>query len=248
MEGSSTLHDLLKALNALQSVDTELDELVRKSREYPNQLAELDARLGAAREATDACRRKLEELQAQKRALEEQLAADKEKIKKWEARLTEQRSAREYAALAREIDIAKKQNATASEEIVELAQAIQAAAEELEAAEKAFAEIEAEVSADRARIEAALGETSEKEAALSQRRMEAAKSVPAQMLRRYDLIHQRRGTVLVPVVNGACSGCRMSIPPQLLNQLLARPKLDACPTCGRMIYVPSAFEREQPEA
>lgn len=242
------MHDLLKALSALQSVDTELDELVRNSREFPNRLAELDARLGAARQATDENRRKLSDLEEQKRALEEQLAADKDKIKKWEARLTEQRSAREYAALAREIDIAKKQNVTTSEDIVQLSKEIQTATEELAKAEEAFAEIESGVKEDKARIEAALGETNEKEAALSQRRNEAAKSVPAQMLRRYDLIHKRRGTVVVPVLNGACSGCRMSLPPQLFNQLVSRPKLDACPSCGRMIYVASAFEKEQQEA
>ena len=41
-------------------------------------------------------------------------------MKKWEARLAEQRSTREYAALAREIDIAKKANLTMAEELVEL--------------------------------------------------------------------------------------------------------------------------------
>lgn len=241
------MHDLLKALTALQRVDAELDELVRNSREFPNQLAELEARLGAAKQSTEANRQKLNELEAQKRMLEEQLAADKDKIKKWEARLAEQRSAREYTALAREIDIAKKQNATTSEEIVELSKEIQLAREELEASESSFAEIESGVVEDRSRIEKALGETSKKEAELSKRRSEAAQSVPPQMLRRYDLIHRRRGTVLVAVVNGACSGCRMSLPPQLHNQLLARPKLDSCPSCGRLIFVPTAFERASQE-
>lgn len=238
------MHDLLKALTALQRVDAELDELVRNSREFPNRLAELEAKLGAARQSTEENRQRLSELENQKHALEEQLAADKDKIKKWEARLTEQRSAREYTALAREIDIAKKQNATVSEEIVELSKEIQGAREQLEVSEKAFTELESGVVEDKNRIEKALGETNEKEAELSKRRSEAAESVPSQMLRRYDLIHRRRGTVLVTVNNGACSGCRMSLPPQLHNQLLARPKLDACPSCGRMIYVPKAFEHE----
>lgn len=236
------MHDLLKALSALQRVDAELDELVRNSREFPNRLAELDAKLGAARQSTDQDRKKLADLEEQKRMLEEQLSADKDKIKKWEARLSEQRSTREYAALAREIDIAKKQNTTTAEEIVAISKEIQEAREALDRSEQAFAELESGVSEDKARLEAALGETNEKEAKLSKRRDEAAKSVPAQMLRRYDLIHRRRGTVIVPVMNGACSGCRMSLPPQLHNQLLARPKLDACPSCGRMIYVPSVFE------
>lgn len=238
------MHDLLKALTALQRVDSELDELTRSNREYPTMLAELEARLGAARQSTDAIRQRLTDLEGQKRALEEQLAADREKVKKWEARLAEQRSAREYSALAREIDIAKKQNETAAEEIAELAKQIRQAREELEAAEAAYAEVENEVQADRARIEAALGETSQKQAELNERRKEAAASIPPEMLRRYDLIHERRGNALVPVLNGACTGCHMSLPPQLHNLLRSRPRLDTCPSCGRLIYVPSAFEEQ----
>jgi len=238
------LHDLLKALTALQRVDSELDELLRGGREYPDMLAELEARLGAARQSTEAIRQRLAELENQKRALEEQLAADREKVKKWEARLAEQRSAREYSALAREIDIAKKQNETTAEEIAELAKQIRQAREELEAAEAAFAQVENEVRADRTRIEAALAEISKRQAELAEQRAQAAAAVPPQMLRRYDLIHERRGNALVPVLNGACTGCHMNLPPQLHNLLRSRPRIDGCPSCGRLIYVPSAFEEQ----
>ena len=47
-----------------------------------------------------------------RRTLEQNIAEEKDKVRKWETRLSEQRSTREYAALAREIDIAKKANIT----------------------------------------------------------------------------------------------------------------------------------------
>lgn len=238
------MNDLLKALEALQSVDAELGELTRSSSEYPGQLAQLEERVGAARQSRDESRQKVAELEAQKKALEEQLAADKDKVKKWEARLTEQRSPREYTALAREIDIAKKQNVTTAEDIAALAKEIAASQEALEAVEAEVAEVERVVRNDRRRIRNALSQFEKQEEELNERRNEAAKLVPKQMLRRYDQIQKRRGLAVVQVQGGTCSGCRMSIPPQLYNQLLTRARLDSCPSCARMIYVPEAFERE----
>ena len=113
------------ALEALQRIDVQIAELLRGGAEHPRKLAELESQLGAARGAVEGERSRLVEIERQKKTLEDQLAADKDKVKKWEARLTEQRSTREYSALAREIDIAKKQNETTQEEIVELARQIE---------------------------------------------------------------------------------------------------------------------------
>lgn len=239
--------DLLKALEALQTVDAELGELTRSSSEYPSRLVELDDQIGAARQTRDEGRQKVADLEARKKALEEQLAADKEKVKKWEARLTEQRSPREYTALAREIDIAKKQNTTITEDIAELSKEIAASQEALESIEEEVAEVERVVRNERRRIRSALSVVEKQEEELTERRNDAAKHVPAQMLRRYDQIQKRRGLAVVQVRGGTCSGCRMSIPPQLYNQLVTRAKLDSCPSCARMIYVPEAFEKEAPQ-
>src|SRR5256885_12875809 len=51
------------------------------------------------------------------------ISEEKDKVKKWEARLTEQRTTREYSALAREIDIAKKSNITMTEDLATLQKA-----------------------------------------------------------------------------------------------------------------------------
>lgn len=241
------LIELLKALEALQSVDAELGELTRSSSEYPSRLTELEEEVGAARQTRDEGRQKVTDLESQKQALEEQLAADREKVKKWEARLTEQRSPREYTALAREIDIAKKQNTTMTGDIAELAKEIAASQEALDTIEEEVAEVERVVRNERRRIRHALNQIEKQEEELTERRNDAAKHVPTQMLRRYDQIQKRRGLAVVQVQGGTCSGCRMSIPPQLYNQLVTRARLDSCPSCARMIYVPEAFAKEAPE-
>lgn len=231
----------LKGLEELQKVDVELLELERGGAEFPKRLAALEAELAAVQAKVEAEQTRLSEVERSKRTLEEQLAADKEKLKKWEGRLAEQRSTREYSALAREIDIARKQNVTLQDEIVLLAKQVEeigdvVAEKQLELDEKAK-----ELSGQAREIRAAMAEIDGRRKALAGRRAEAARKVDAVMLRRYETIRTRRGTVIAPIVNGACKGCNMNIPPQLYNELRTTPRLDVCPSCGRMIYASEAF-------
>ena len=236
------MRDTLKALEELQKVDVQIGQLVKSGSENPKRLAEVEAQLGSVRSAVEVERRKLDEVEKQKKATEELLAADKEKVKKWEARLTEQRSPREYTALAREIDIAKKQNETGAEEIVELAKQVVATRDGLETKEASFADEEGQLRAEMKSLREAMDELDGKRKELEKKRAAAAKSVPEAMLRKYDVILTRRATVIVPVVNGACSGCHMNLPPQQYNQLRTHARIEGCPSCGRMIYSPEAFE------
>lgn len=240
--------DKLKALEDLQKIDVAIAELDRTGSEHPKQLAEIEAQLKTALAAVDAERARLAEVERQKRQLEEQLAADKERVKKWEGRLAEQRSTREYSALAREIDIAKKQNTTTSEEIVSLAKQaedLRMVVEERLAAHDALA---GQIGGKASAIRTALDELSSRRRALEEKRNAAASKVDAVMLRRYDAIKKRRGTAIVPVVGGACKGCNMNVPPQFYNELRSSKRIDVCPSCGRMIYAAEAFEADRVEA
>jgi len=242
------LRDTLNALVELQKIDTEIAELEKSGSENPKRLAELESELGAGRAAVDAERERLAEVEKQKKSTEDLLATDREKVKKWEARLTEQRSTREYTALAREIDIAKKQNTTASEEIVELAKELEAAHEALSEAEMAFSETEAKLLQEMKTIRSAMTQQENKRKKLEETRAVAAKVVAPMLLKRYEAVLRRRGPVLVQAHNGACDGCHLNLPPQLYNQIRANAKIDVCPSCSRMIYAEEAFEHAEEAA
>ena len=239
--------DKLKALEDLQKIDVQIAELDRTGSEHPKQLAEIEAQLKTAQAAVDAERARLAEVERQKHQLEEQLAADKERVKKWEGRLSEQRSTREYSALAREIDIAKKQNVTTGEEIVSLAKQAEDLRLVVDERIAAHDGIAREIGGKAGAIRSALDELASRRRALEEKRHAAAAKVDAAMLRRYDAIKKRRGTAIVPVIGGACKGCNMNVPPQFYNELRATKRIDVCPSCGRMIYAAEAFEdRVQP--
>lgn len=237
------MRDKLLALAALQKVDLDIAALKKNAEGYPREMAELEKQLGAAKAAVDAERSKLEQLESQKRSLEETIAEDKDKVRKWEARLAEQRSTREYSALAREIDIAKKGQQTASEDAQELGRQATVQRELLRGRENEFT---TQTRSLIEKIDVLKGKLAEVEAqvkAIDAKRSEAAKTVDERLLRQYDVIRKKRLPALVPVnAPGTCSGCRMNIPAQRFNTLVASRGVDTCPACSRMIYAAEVLE------
>lgn len=237
------MREKLKVLSELQKVDLEILSLRKAADVYPKQLAELEKELQGARSAVEAERNRLGDLERQKTGLEQNIAEEKDKVKKWEARLTEQRSTREYAALAREIDIAKKANQTAADELVELGRQLAAQREAVKAKEQELAGRQDQVGGRMTELRAKLAELDGQFKALEEKRAGAAKGVDPTLLRRYETVRKKRMPVLVPVQPpGTCQGCNMNVPPQLYNTLRSTLGTDVCPSCHRIIYAAEALE------
>jgi len=237
------LREKLLALAALQKVDLDAAVLKKNADGYPREIAELEKQLSAQRAAVDAERARLEELDRQRGTLDQTIVDDKDKVRKWEARLTEQRSTREYSALAREIDIAKKGQQTMGEEVVELGRQ---STLQREAVRQKEAEFKAKTKDLLARMEvlkAKLAEVEIQAKAVADRRAEVAKGIDRDLLRRYDTIRKKRMPAMVAVVApGTCTGCRMNIRPQMYNQLVASRGVDVCPSCSRLVYAAEVLD------
>lgn len=236
------MQDKLKALGELQKVDLEIAALRKSSEVFPRQMAELEKELTQVRGMVEAERNRLTDLERQKRTLEQNIVDEKDKVKKWEARLAEQRSTREYAALAREIDIARKANATMAEEVIELGKQQVLAREAVRAREQELAGRQDQIGGKLAELREKIASFDGKVKALDGKRQAAANKVDGTLLQRYDQIRKRKLPVLVFVQSGTCTGCNMNIPPQLYNSLKVSLGMDVCPSCRRMICAPEALE------
>jgi mannitol/fructose-specific phosphotransferase system IIA component (Ntr-type)/predicted RNA-binding Zn-ribbon protein involved in translation (DUF1610 family) len=75
-------------------------------------------------------------------------------------------------------------------------------------------------------------------------------SLPPDVAARFKRIEERGPLAIVPIANGICSACGMSLPVSLVHTVHKAENLHQCPTCGRMIYFREAFARRvrQPAA
>lgn len=237
------MREKLQALAALQKVDVEVAALKKSADAYPKEIGELEKQLAAGKAAVDAERTKLDELEKQKLHLEQTISEDKDKVRKWEARLTEQRSTREYSALAREIDIAKKGQQTMAEEVVELGRQATIQREAVRSKNEDFAEKSKGLTEKIAALKAQLAAAEAAVRALDGDREGAAKTVDAALLKRYDVIRKKRMPALAPVAApGICRGCGITVRAQFYNTLVASKGVDTCPSCSRLVYAQEVLE------
>jgi predicted nucleic acid-binding Zn-ribbon protein len=231
----------LKSLEALQKVDAEILELTKSGESNPQRLGELDRDIAQAQAGWEAEQAKLADNEKQRRDLDGQIQEQKDTIKKWEQRLTEQRTPREYSDLSREIDIAKKSVENLEHQILELRQAADGLKRAADVRLQALTERQQTVGAEAGEIRKKMTALEERLVSLRTQRESASQGCDKALLNRYETIRKKRGLALVPVINGICRGCHMSLPPQMFNQLRSgQAPIENCPSCHRLIYVPDS--------
>ena len=237
------MREKLLALVALQNVDLEIAGLKKSTETYPKDITELEKQLTVVRSSIEGERAKLLDLDRQRSNLEHDISAEKDKVRKWEGRLSDQRTTREYSALAREIDIAKKGQQTMAENLVELGKQATAQREALKQKEVESAGKLAELTEKVAGLKGKLTEVEAQVSAIDGRRDAAAKKVDAPLLRRYETVRKKRMPAMVALAPpGTCTGCRMNIRAQLYNELVASLGFDVCPSCQRIVFVEAAIQ------
>ena len=233
----SSLREKLKALEELQQIDLDSTAVRAEAEAIPQRRAEIEAAVAIAKRAYEAERTRLDDNERERRQVESLLSMERDKVKKWEGRLGEIRTPREYAALSREIDIAKKTNDSQSEQIKVLAGAAADLKTALEASADALSEREMAAQDELAALTRRAGEYEQRLGELEARRAEAARKVDPALLARYENIKRRRaGIAVAPVVGNTCRGCNRNIPPQLGIVLQRADSVETCPNCARIIY------------
>ena len=233
----------LTSLEELQKVDLKIRDLSAAAEKHPARLKQIEGERAQARAGLDALRGKLADNERARRQNEQLLGLEKDKVKKWESRLNELKTPREYAALARELDIAKKTNLTAEEELKRLAGEYDEIRKSVAEGEKVLAGRDEVVAHEGREIESLLSGVQAEMKELEQERTKLAASCEKSLVNKYERIRKQRGGVaVVPVVNGTCKGCQMNIPPQMANNLRNGTEIQTCPSCHRFIYAAEADE------
>jgi predicted nucleic acid-binding Zn-ribbon protein len=188
----SSLREKLRALEELQQIDLETNEVRTALDAVPARRSAAEQKILEARKAYDEQKSRVEQNERERRQIDVLLQMERDKVKKWEGRLGEIKTPREYAALSREIDIAKKTNESQNEQgklLLEAAGQIKGA---LEQRGEALADAEDAAQATLAELGAAQADGEARLAALDGRRAVAAAQVDPALLATYENIKRRR--------------------------------------------------------
>lgn len=232
------MQNQLNLLKDLQEIDQEISTIESTRQGYRDELVAFENNAEKVQSMLDELGDEIALLKQAEAQLQQDLLKERDNVNRVEARLPEIQTQKEYVAVLKEIDIAKKSNK-------ELEDQLQAKLQEIETLDTDRKEKEAELASINGNSEARGTELktllSESEGVLlkrTQTRESVAADLPAPLLRKYQTLFKRRaGLALALARNGACLGCNMALPPQQYNKLLRVSELQTCPHCNRILYV-----------
>jgi hypothetical protein len=227
----------LSLLIQLQEIDTQIRSLAEQKNRLPELLASLDRRRAASREELEKIREGLQTAQKNKRDRDKDLEVGAQKVEKLKARTSEIKNNKEYQALLKEIETGEQENKVIEDEILVLMEKIDAAAAAITEAEKKDLEEAAAVTAEQKEHEAAVVKIEEELKAVEQHRKEMASRIEPPVLSQYGkLLTTKAGFAIAEARGESCSGCYMSIPPQVFVNVKKNENIITCPNCGRILY------------
>jgi hypothetical protein len=230
----------MELLKELQEIDQELSKVRQSGKELETERSALNADVERVQGMVDSLAADGEALRSQRRELTQALVLEQENVKKAEGRLPTIKTQKEYVAVLKEIDTAKKMNKDIEDQIRAKDGEIEVLKKEQEEKEGELASLREKVDSRQGEIAAVLAEYAQTESEKGSQRDVLLKDLPVQLRKRYQLLFDRRGGMaVVEARNGACLGCNMHLPPQLFNSLFQTREIQSCPHCNRLLFVNS---------
>ena len=227
----------LRRLVDVQEIDKVIREVTQSLERLPQELEAASADLETMQAEYDAQAQELETLKKQRQETEREVAEMAEGIKNSRQRLMEIKSNIEYKAMLKEIAFKEDQRDQKETKVLELLELIEAQNRSLAEQTQGLQEQGEMVARRRQEVEAEVAKLKGELAVLEKQRKELRKGVPAQLMKRYEFIRQRRnGTAISPVEEGVCLGCHMNILPQQFIDLQKGVEIIQCPHCQRILY------------
>jgi hypothetical protein len=221
----------LNLLLQLQEIDVRIRSFTEKKKRFPEVLAALERRRIENEQELDKTRESLQTAQKNKRDRDKDLEAGAQKVEKLKARTSEIKTNKEYQALLKEIETAENENKAIEDDILVLMEKIDAATALISTAETRARDEDAAIGAEQKEQEAAFAGAEEELKAAVLQRQEAVARVEHSLLAQYEKLLRTKGGR-----GEACSGCYMSIPPQVFVNVKKNETVITCPNCGRILY------------
>jgi hypothetical protein len=231
------LKEELSQLIALQETDLEIRRLHEEIAALPVRRQQLEDHFAEANKEFLALQANYENLLAQRRTFESDLADEQQKHEKFKADLMKATNEREYTTAIREIDATKKTISTFETEVLKL----------MEQSEKLEAQIKErapQIAASRTELDQQLAVLStaaitdeEKLAAAHAERQTHFDALGPQAKATYNrLSKMRNGVVLAEARDYSCVACRVKIRPQVFADIRRMETIIECENCGRILY------------
>lgn len=233
------LREQLKVLVNLQEVDLKIDSLKKKKFSLPSHLKTINDTLQKSQAAISLKNTALAEIEKSLRQTQAALELNQDRLKRAHGKLEGVHNSQEFQAANKEIDQLKKLNSTLEEQLKKSKTEVGAIQTEIENMNLEISVTQEEQISKAALISSESSQINTQISSLEQERLQFVPNMNKRILALYDRVRvARNGLGLVPALNGRCSGCNLSLPPQLFNEIMKYNNAQSCPNCNRILFVP----------
>ncbi|HEO63750.1 MAG TPA: hypothetical protein ENN78_00580, partial [Candidatus Omnitrophica bacterium] len=213
-------------------------EFNRQKEEKPRRLQEYRDNLESKKREIALTEEDLKRTQLAVKEKELELKLAEDGIKKYQQQLLLVKTNKEYKAMLTEIEGKKADNSCIEDEIIKIMDKLDEAELELNRKRKEYSELEKDFQIEEAKIKQEIAEIEKKCSQEKEKRDTLAQSVDPEILSVYErLLESKGGTAIVPVVEGACGGCHLSLRAQTINEIKRVNALISCERCSRIFYL-----------
>ncbi len=227
----------LSQLIALQETDLEIRRLQEEIAALPLRQQELKAQFAEANQEFLALQANHDVALAQRRGLEDDLVEEQQKHEKFKADLMKATNEREYTTAIREIDATKKTISTYETEILKLMEKLEQLEAQVNERAPQIEASRAELAQQVAVLQAAVVADETKLGATQTERLQHFEALGAGVRATYNrLSRSRNGVVIAEARNYSCTSCRVTIRPQVFNDIRRAETIIECENCERILY------------
>ena len=232
------MQNQMNLLKDLQEIDQEICAIEATQQDYRNELAGFEADTTRVQGMVDQLSDEIAVLQQSEGELQQDLLKEKDNVVRVEGRLPEIQTQKEYVAVLKEIETAKKSNKEIEDQVQAKKLEVGTLEADLEEKDTELAAISEKADARGAELTKLLAESETVLLKRTKTREAVAAELPVTLLRKYQNLFKRRaGLALALATRGACMGCNMQLPPQQYNRLLQVAEIQSCPHCNRILFV-----------
>jgi uncharacterized protein len=232
-----TIEKKLKALWAVQQIDSKRDQLAALRGELPMEVSDLEDEI-------TGLNTRLERNQSEIENYEDQIAGYKNKIKqseqyiaKFKIQLNEVKNNREFEALTKEIEIMELEIQATEKRIGEANYQTERLKETLEVTQTEIEDRNKYLEQKKEELVNIVKETEDEESKLDDERSKAEKLVEERLMKAYNRIREnaKNGIAIAPIMRSSCGGCFAKVPPQRQADIRQHVKIIDCEHCGRIL-------------
>lgn len=232
-----SVEDKLRALYALQLVDSKIDEIRNVRGELPLEVEDLEDEVAGLTTRLDKLKSDLETIDVQIKEKKSAIEEHKANIKKYLEQQKNVRNNREFNSLTKEVEFQELEIQLAEKHIKEMKSSIEHKKEVLGQSKERLEAKQQHLKHKKAELSAIMSETEKEETFLTEKSAEYQTQIEERLLNAYHRIRTsvRNGLAVVSIERGASAGSFFTIPPQTQMEIAGRKKIITDEHSGRIL-------------